>query len=159
MRWILCWWSTCRVQSCGSHATWYLLFLYLTMAGLPHTMPESDKEVQRLVKELFGFKPCLWQILVVCAVLVGENGITVAPTGSGKSLSYWILLLYIKHGITVVVSPLKLLGTQFAQMLEVNRISAIAITGANATNKLFKVMILIVNLSAFSDHERTEYHT
>jgi Lhr-like helicase len=58
------------------------------MARLPHTMPESDKEVRRLVKELFGFKPCLWQILVVCAVLVGENVITVAPTGSGKSLSY-----------------------------------------------------------------------
>ena len=76
------------------------------MAGLPHTMPESDKEVQRQVEEVFGFKPCLWQIRVVCAVLAGEDVITVAPTGSGKSLTYWILLLYTKHGITVVVSPL-----------------------------------------------------
>ena len=78
------------------------------MAGLPHTMPESDKEVQRQVEEVFGFKPCLWQICVVRAVLAGEDVITVAPTGSGKSLTYWILLLYTKHGITVVVSPLKL---------------------------------------------------
>jgi hypothetical protein len=38
------------------------LFLYLTIAGLPHTMPESDKEVQKQVEEVFGFKPCLWQI-------------------------------------------------------------------------------------------------
>ena len=142
-----------------SYATWYyLLFLYLIMAGLPHTMPESDEEVQRLVEEVFGFKPCLWQILVVRAVLAGEDVITVAPTGSGKSLTYWIPLLYIKHSITVVISPLKLLGTQFAQMLAVNRISAISITAANATNELFEVIILIVNLSGFSDHERTEYH-
>ena len=61
-------------------------------------MPESDKEVQRQVGEVFGFKPCLWQICVVRAVLAGEDVITVAPTG--KSLTYWILLLYVKHGIT-----------------------------------------------------------
>ena len=58
------------------------------MGGLPHTMPESDKEVQRQVGEVFGFKPCLWQICVVRAVLAGEDVITVAPTGSGKSLTY-----------------------------------------------------------------------
>jgi superfamily II DNA helicase RecQ len=58
-------------------------------------------------------------------------------------------LLYIKHGITVVVSPLKLLGTQFAQMLEDNQISVISIMAANATNKVFKVMILIVILVPF----------
>jgi superfamily II DNA helicase RecQ len=80
---------------------------------------------------------------------VGEDIITVAPTGSGKSLTYWIPLLYIKHGITVVVSPLKLLGTQFAQMLEDNQISVISIMAANATNKVFKVMILIVILVPF----------
>ena len=115
------------------------------MGGLPHTMPESDEEVQRQVEEVFGFKPCLWQIHVVHAVLVGEDVITVAPTGSAsKSLTYWILLLYIKHGITAVVSPLKLLGTQFAQMLEDNRINVISIMAANATNELFEVMISIV---------------
>ena len=90
------------------------------MAGLLHTMPKSDEEVQRQVEEVFGFKPCLWQICVVRTVLAGEDVITVAPTGSGKSLTYWIPLLYINHGITVVVNPLKLLGTQFAQMLENN---------------------------------------
>ena len=75
-----------------------------------HTMPESDKEVQRLVEEVFGFKPCLWQILIVCAILAGEDVITnIAPTGSGKSLTYWIPLLYIKHSITVVISPLSLI--------------------------------------------------
>jgi len=105
-------------------------------------MPESDEEVQRQVQEVFGFQPCLWQILVVRAVLTGEDVITVAPTGSGKSLTYWIPLLYIKHGITVVVTPLKLLGVQFVEMLGGKGISAISITAANATNELFEVMAL-----------------
>jgi superfamily II DNA helicase RecQ len=118
------------------------------MTGLPHTIPESDEEVQRRVQVegVFGFKPCLWQICVVRAVLADEDVITIAPTGSGKSLTYWIPLLYIKHGITIVVTPLKLLGIhwQFAQMLENDRISAISIMAANATNELFEIMILIV---------------
>ena len=81
--------------------------------------------------------------------MAGEGVITVAPTGSGKSLTYWIPLLYIKHGITVVVSPLKLLGTQFVQMLKDNQISVISIMVANATNELFKVTILMVILVPF----------
>jgi len=138
-----------KMHLVASYSTWYLLFLFLPMAGLLHTMPKSDEEVQRQVQEVFGFKPCLWQIRVVRAVLVGEDVITITPTGSGKSLTYWIPLLYIKHGIMVVVSPLKLLGTQFAQMLGDNQISAIFITVANATNELFKVMILAVILVPF----------
>ena len=55
-----------------SYFTSYLLFLYLAMAGLLHTMPESDEEVQRQVEEVFGFKPCLWQIRVVRAVLAED---------------------------------------------------------------------------------------
>lgn len=111
------------------------------MTGLCHTMPDSDEQVQKDVEQVFGFKPCLWQIRVVRAVLAGEDVITIAPTGSGKSLTYWIPLLYIKHGITVIVSPLKLLGNQFVEMLEDNQINAISITAANATNELFEVTI------------------
>ena len=51
-------------------------------------MPESDEEVQRQVEEVFGFKPCLWQICVIQAVLAGKDVIIVAPTGSGKSLAH-----------------------------------------------------------------------
>ena len=83
-------------------------------------MPENDEDVQKQVEAVFSFKPCLWQIHVVHAVLAGKDVITLALTRCGKSLTYWILLLYIKHGITVVVSPLKLLGAQFVEMLEDN---------------------------------------
>jgi superfamily II DNA helicase RecQ len=108
-------------------------------------MPYSDEEVQRDVEKVFSFKPCLWQIWVVHAILAGEDVITIAPTGSSKSLTYWMPLLYIKHGITVVVNPFKLLGTQFVEMLGDNRISAVSIMVANATNELFEVHNSIIN--------------
>jgi len=51
-------------------------------------------------------------------------------------------LLYMKHGITVVVIPLKLLEGQFVEMLQDNSISAASIMASNATNELFKVILL-----------------
>ena len=122
-----------------------------------HTMPDSDEEVQRDVEKVFGFKPCLWQIWVVHAILAGEDVITIAPTGSGKSLTCWMPLLYIKHGITVVVSPLKLLGTQFVEMLGDNGISAVSIMAANATNELFEVRNSLINsLASHADIRHLE---
>jgi len=64
----------------------------------------------------------------------------------------------------VVVSPLKLLGTQFAQMLGDNQIIAISITAANATNKLFEVIILTAILVLFlitkgQNIVHKQYHT
>ena len=103
-------------MTCLSCFIIFISYLFPTFASLgsvmpikQHTMPDSDEEVQRDVEKVFGFKPCLWQIRVVRAILAGEDVITIAPTGSSKSLTYWMPLLYIKHGITVVVSPLKLL--------------------------------------------------
>ena len=82
-----------------------------------------------------------WQIQVVQAILNGEDVITIALMGSGKSMTYWMPLLYIKHGIIVVVTPLKLLGGQFVDMLQGNGISAMSITASNAMNELFEVII------------------
>ena len=106
-------------------------------------MPESDREVQEKVKEVFGFAPCLWQIHVIRAILTGDDVITIAKSGSGKSITYWMPVIFIKYGISIIVTPLKLLGSQFAQMLENNGISVISITATNATNELFEVNLAI----------------
>ena len=104
-----------------------------------HTMPDSDEEVQDQIEAVFGFRPCLWQIHVVHAILDGDDVITNAPMGSGKSTTYWMPVLFIKYGISVIVTPLKLLGAQFSEMLEGVGISAVSITADNATNELFNI--------------------
>ena len=68
-----------------------------------------------------------------------DDVITIAPTGSGKSMTYWMPVLFIKYGISVIVTPLKLLGAQFSEMLEGVGISAVSITAANTANELFDV--------------------
>ena len=103
-----------------------------------HTMPDNNEEVQREVEERTGTRLCIWQIEVVCMVLDGKDMITAA-TGSGKSFPYWIPLLYIKYGIIILVTPLKLLGKQFVDILEKNQLCAVSMTAANATNELFEV--------------------
>ncbi|MGH7903887.1 MAG: DEAD/DEAH box helicase, partial [Candidatus Dormibacteraceae bacterium] len=59
--------------------------------------------VLRDVFSLAGFRP--GQADVVAAQLAGRDVLSVAPTGSGKSVSYWVPAL-VQEGLTVVVSPL-----------------------------------------------------
>lgn len=102
-------------------------------------MPDNNVQVQREVEERTGIRPCIWQIKVVCKVLEGVDVITIAATGSGKSLCYWMALLYVRHGIVFLVTPLKLLGKQFVETLEKNKLHAVSMTAANSTTELFEV--------------------
>ena len=102
-------------------------------------MPESDEEVQKLVEERIGIQPFLWQIKVVQMILEQWDVIEIAATSSGKSLSYWMALIFIKHGIVVLITPLKLLRQQFARVLEKNELKAVSMTASNSNNELFEV--------------------
>jgi ATP-dependent DNA helicase RecQ len=60
----------------------------------------------RTLNEVFGldaFRP--GQSDVVAAMLEGRDVLCVAPTGSGKSISYWVPAV-VDGGLTLVVSPL-----------------------------------------------------
>ncbi len=66
----------------------------------------SVTEPQRILRDVFQlerFRP--GQEPVVEAQLAGRDVLSVAPTGSGKSISYWIPAL-AGAGLTIVVSPL-----------------------------------------------------
>ncbi len=61
---------------------------------------------ERTLIEVFGldaFRP--GQSDVVAAMLAGRDVLSVAPTGSGKSISYWVPAV-VDGGLTLVVSPL-----------------------------------------------------
>src|SRR6266852_557348 len=61
---------------------------------------------ERVLRDVFGlsaFRP--GQGEVVEAMLEGRDVLSVAPTGSGKSISYWVPAA-VDGGLTMVVSPL-----------------------------------------------------
>jgi ATP-dependent DNA helicase RecQ len=61
---------------------------------------------ERVLRDIFGldaFRP--GQGEVVAAMLAGRDVLSVAPTGSGKSISYWVPAV-VDGGLTMVVSPL-----------------------------------------------------
>ena len=63
-------------------------------------------KAERTLREVFGldeFRP--GQSDVVAAMLAGRDVLSVAPTGSGKSISYWVPAV-VDGGLTLVVSPL-----------------------------------------------------
>jgi len=61
---------------------------------------------ERVLRDIFGldaFRP--GQGEVVAAMLAGRDVLSVAPTGSGKSISYWVPAV-VDGGLTMVVAPL-----------------------------------------------------
>ena len=85
-------------------------------------MPDNNAHVQSDVEERTGIRPCIWQIEVVRSKVLQVEGVldvmTIAATGSGKSMCYWMALLYVKYGFVILVTPLKLLGKQFVETLD-----------------------------------------
>jgi len=79
----------------------------------------------RLLREVFGldqFRP--GQAPVVTAQLAGRDVLAVAPTGSGKSISYWVPAV-AASSLTLVVSPLIALMKD-----QVDRLSSLAVPAA-----------------------------
>lgn len=104
-------------------------------------MPDLDEQVQQDVQKAFGVRPCLWQVRVARSVLEGKDVFTIAGTGAGKTLTYWIVLLYIEDGVVIMVTPLKQLGAQFADWLVARNFPAVNVTKTNAKNNVYEVLI------------------
>ena len=66
-------------------------------------MIDRAERTLRDVFRLDAFRP--GQAAVVEAMLDGRDVLSVAPTGSGKSISYWVPAV-VEGGLTMVVSPL-----------------------------------------------------
>ncbi|TMC94972.1 MAG: DEAD/DEAH box helicase, partial [Chloroflexi bacterium] len=66
-------------------------------------MIDRAERTLRDVFRLDAFRP--GQASVVEAMLDGRDVLSVAPTGSGKSISYWVPAV-VEGGLTMVVSPL-----------------------------------------------------
>jgi superfamily II DNA helicase RecQ len=100
-------------------------------------------QIRNKVEACFGYSPCLWQIRVVQALLKNDKDvISVSATGSGKSLTFWMPLLFVPDSIQIVVSPLNILGKQNVETLAKVGIEAITVTAETATEANFRVRSL-----------------
>lgn len=62
-----------------------------------------------------------------------KDVVSIAATGSGKTLTFWMPLLFVPEAIHIVVTPLNILGKQNVETLAKVGIKAISITAESAT--------------------------
>ncbi|KAG1777810.1 P-loop containing nucleoside triphosphate hydrolase protein [Suillus placidus] len=97
-------------------------------------MAPSLSEIHLQTQQKFGVRPCLWQLKVARALLQGNQDVLcIAGTGMGKTLGFWIPLLFRNNSIQLVITPLNLLGKQNATSLAKAGICAIAINAETAS--------------------------
>ncbi|KAG2743118.1 P-loop containing nucleoside triphosphate hydrolase protein [Suillus brevipes Sb2] len=93
------------------------------------------------IEEVFGRRACLWQLRVAEAFLLRDRDIIcIAGTGKGKTLTFWMPLLFDSTSIQVVITPLNLLGEQNVVDLKRAGISAISIHADTATAHNFQAI-------------------
>ncbi|KAG2050223.1 hypothetical protein BDR06DRAFT_834354, partial [Suillus hirtellus] len=77
---------------------------------------------------------CLWQLKVAEAFLLQDcDIICTVGTGKGKTLTFWMPLLFDSTSVQIVITPLNLLGEQNVQALAKAGICAISIHAETAT--------------------------
>ncbi|KAI0685473.1 P-loop containing nucleoside triphosphate hydrolase protein [Cytidiella melzeri] len=91
------------------------------------TVP-SIEAIRQKGEEFFGSRPCLWQAELDQAILHGAKDVlAVSGTGSGKTLTFWLPLLFRAEGIQVIITPLNILGAQNKAQLAAKGIRAISV--------------------------------
>ncbi|KAF8272036.1 P-loop containing nucleoside triphosphate hydrolase protein [Lactarius quietus] len=106
-------------------------------------LPSSDA-IHVAVQEHFGFFPCKWQVEAALIQLQQKDLVLLASMGSGKTLTFWILLLFNGDGITIMVTPLVILGDKNVAELSDVSIPALNLTTELVTDATFKVVLYYI---------------
>lgn len=105
----------------------------------------NEETIRELVSKHFGKHACWFQIQVALALHAGNDVVGKAPTGMGKTLSFFIALLMAlaedpdSNARIIIVTPLNLLGKQNVKMLKDADLKAIAISAENNNDRTFEV--------------------
>ncbi|KAF8546526.1 hypothetical protein OG21DRAFT_1426771 [Imleria badia] len=79
----------------------------------------SIKDIWEQTLAKFNKRPCLWQVQVAKALLEGDRDVVcTAGTLMGKTLAFWIPLLFHPNAIQIIMTPLNQLGQQQVESLE-----------------------------------------
>ncbi|KAH9014978.1 P-loop containing nucleoside triphosphate hydrolase protein [Lactarius pseudohatsudake] len=98
----------------------------------------SLNDMQEAVKDCFGLSPCTWQLKASLTQLEGNDLLTLASTGSGKTLTFWIPLLFNWDGVSIIITPLNVLGEKNVDELLLVSIPAVNLTTSSASDRTFK---------------------
>ncbi|KLO16401.1 P-loop containing nucleoside triphosphate hydrolase protein [Schizopora paradoxa] len=127
------------------------------MSNTPNPTPLNRNipllsEIRRKTEATFGKRPCLLQVKVCEALLRGDkNVVCSAATGFGKTLTFFMPLLFREDGIVIIVTALNILGTQNVEQLKAVGINGVSITAKTATKENFqdikngKYRVVVVN--------------
>jgi ATP-dependent DNA helicase RecQ len=106
------------------------------------------QKIRDLTQAKFGKRACWYQVQTALALYEGKDVVECAPTGAGKTMSFWIpLLMALEDGhdrMSVVVTPLNLLGKQNAKVLDEGGLAAIAVSKDNASRETFNVSLQLL---------------
>lgn len=95
--------------------------------------------IRQVTEAKLGKRPCLWQLLVIQTLLRANHNVTcISGTGSGKTLTFWMPLLF-REGIQIVVMPLNILGQQNVQQLSENGILAVELNAKMSCPQVYRV--------------------
>ena len=109
--------------------------------------PGSDPQIDRIFQTHFSsigesVRPI--QHKTIQSVLEGHNTLALMPTGSGKSLCYWIAGKAL-GGVTLVISPLTALMDEQAQKLEAHGCKVFILHSGIPTQKQYQELINLYN--------------
>ncbi|KAJ7908543.1 P-loop containing nucleoside triphosphate hydrolase protein [Mycena leptocephala] len=120
----------------------------------------STEQIRARAVEHLGYQPCLWQIKVVEAILRRDGDVVcISATGSGKTLTFWLPLLFKADGIQLVISPLNILGDQNVVQLGEMGIKGISIPSETATYQNFqdiedgKYRVIVTNVETLMQQD------
>lgn len=116
------------------------------MSALRYTIP-TPAEVNRASLDIFYVSPCKLQVESTLGQLKHLKSIfTISPTGSGKTLCFWLPPLFNGTGITVIITALNQLGEQMAEDVTRFGLPAISISAQTDTPANIQVRFQITNL-------------
>jgi len=92
-------------------------------------------------QQIFQKTPCHFQSLLCLWQLQNKNIISISPTGSGKTLTFWLPLLFSETSIIIIITALNILGHQFVVQLEEAGFAAVAVTASNDNDQTFTVSV------------------
>lgn len=94
-------------------------FTHTSLIGRSQQQLHSDLAVQGLTAKYFGLTtPHNWQLSVICAAIDGKDSLVVQPTGSGKSICYYLPPLYHQQTALVISPTISLMADQVAKLTQ-----------------------------------------